>query len=66
MNDDPVQRYLDHALPDGAPPHSGALLAMRGRIKVGAWLSFDARQEFRGHAFTWQARAGVDVGGRCT
>jgi len=46
-------------MPNGAPLHSGAVLAMRGRIKVGTWLSFDARQEFRGHAFTWRARAGV-------
>jgi hypothetical protein len=56
---EPVQRYLDHAMPHGAPLKSGALLAMEGRIKVGLWLAFDARQEFRGHAFTWQARAGV-------
>jgi hypothetical protein len=56
---EPVQRYLSHAMPDGAPPKSGALLAMEGRIKVGTWLAFDARQEFRGHAFTWRARAGL-------
>jgi hypothetical protein len=56
---EPVQRYLDHAMPDGAPPKSGALLAMEGRIKVGPWLAFDARQEFHGHAFTWRARAGL-------
>src|SRR6266480_7021178 len=46
-------------MPDGAPLKSGALLAMEGRIKVGPWLSFDARQEFHGHDFTWRARAGV-------
>jgi hypothetical protein len=57
--DEPVRRYLTHALADGAPLHSGALLAMTGRIKVGPWLSFTAQQEFRGHAFTWRARAGV-------
>jgi hypothetical protein len=56
---EPVQRYLDHAMPHGAPRHSGALLAMEGRIKVGPWLAFDARQEFHGHAFTWRARAGL-------
>lgn len=32
---------------------------MEGRIRVGTWLSFAARQEFHGHAFTWSARAGV-------
>jgi hypothetical protein len=56
---DPVQRYLSHAMPDGAPRHSGALLAMKGRIKVGRWLAFDARQEFHDHDFTWRARAGL-------
>jgi hypothetical protein len=59
VTDEPVHRYLDHAIAEGAPLHSGALLAMEGRIRVGPWLSFDARQEFNGHAFTWSARAGV-------
>jgi hypothetical protein len=57
--DEPVRRYLTHALADGAPLHSGARLAMTGRIKVGPWLSFTAQQEFTGHAFSWRARAGV-------
>jgi hypothetical protein len=57
--DEPVQRYLSHAIAAGAPLKCGALLAMQGRIRVGAWLSFDARQEFHGHAFTWSARAGL-------
>lgn len=59
MIPEPVQRYLSHAMPDGAPLKSGALLAMEGRIRVGPWLSFDARQEFHGRDFTWRARAGV-------
>jgi hypothetical protein len=33
--DAPIQRYLAHAIADGAPLSSGALLAMQGRIKVG-------------------------------
>jgi hypothetical protein len=57
--DEPVQRYLAHAIADGAPLKSGVLLAMRGRIRVGPWLAFDARQRFQGHAFTWSARAGL-------
>jgi hypothetical protein len=56
---EPVRRYLNHAVANGAPLRSGALLAMEGRIKVGRWLAFDARQEFHGHAFTWTARAGL-------
>ena len=59
MIDEPVGRYLTHTIADGAPLQSGALLAMEGRIRVGPWLSFDARQEFHGHAFTWSARAGL-------
>jgi hypothetical protein len=59
VTEEPVRRYLDHAIANGAPLFSGALLTMEGRIKVGPWLSFDARQEFRGHAFTWTARAGL-------
>jgi hypothetical protein len=57
--EEPVRRYLTHAIADGAPLHSGARLAMAGRIKVGRWLSFTAQQEFSGHAFTWRARAGA-------
>ena len=30
---------------------------MRGRIRVGPWLAFDAVQEFAGHEFTWRAEA---------
>lgn len=32
---------------------------MRGRIRVGTWLCFDAAQTFHGHAFVWDARAGI-------
>ena len=56
--DEPVQRYFAHAIAAGAPLHAGVRLTMVGRIKVGAWLSFTAEQEFAGHEFTWRARAG--------
>jgi hypothetical protein len=55
--DEPVRRYLDHALPGGTEVPPGVRLSMRGRIKTGAWLPFTAIQEADGHSFTWRARA---------
>ncbi len=57
--DEPVRRYLTHAISDGAIVPAGVRLTMAGRINVGRWLSFAAEQEFRGHAFLWSARAGL-------
>jgi hypothetical protein len=59
--EEPVQRYLNHALAPGTVVADGRRLSMAGRIKVGAWLAFDAEQEMSGdgHAFTWTARAGL-------
>jgi hypothetical protein len=57
--DEPVRRYLLHAIGDGATVPPGIRLTMVGRIKVGRWLSFEAAQEFRDPAFVWRARAGV-------
>lgn len=59
--DEPVQRYLCHALAPGTLVARGMQLAMVGRIRVGRWLAFDAVQEMVrvGHAFTWTARAGL-------
>jgi hypothetical protein len=59
--DEPVQRYLNHALTTGAVIADGRRLGMAGHIKVGCWLGFDAEQEMsrHGHAFTWSARAGL-------
>jgi hypothetical protein len=56
--DEPVRRYLTHALREGARVPAGVRLTMTGRIRVGRWLSFTAQQEFHGHAFAWRARAG--------
>jgi hypothetical protein len=57
--DEPVHRYLAHALHGGAERASGVRLAMRGRIKVGAWLPFTASQECDGRSFVWRARVGL-------
>jgi hypothetical protein len=57
--DEPVRRYFAHAIRDGAELTAGVRLAMSGRIKVGIWLPFTARQECDGRSFTWRARVGL-------
>lgn len=57
--DEPVRRFLGHAIRDGAELNTGVKLTMRGRIKVGLWLPFSAQQECDGHSFTWRARVGL-------
>lgn len=57
--DEPVQRYLRHALAPGTRVSRGARLEMRGRIKVGAWLRFRSVWEGDGRSFSWRARAGL-------
>jgi hypothetical protein len=57
--DEPVRRYLAHALCEGAPLADGARFAMKGRIKVGLWLPFTAGQEGDGRSFAWRARVGA-------
>jgi hypothetical protein len=60
--EEPVRRYLAHAIDDGALLPSAVRLRMSGRIKVGRWLAFSAEQDVSGHDFEWTARAGL---GRC-
>src|SRR5690349_24947666 len=54
--DEPVRRYLTHAVRDGAPLPVGLRVTMRGRIKLGTWLPFTAEQNSYADAFTWRAR----------
>ena len=56
--DEPVRRYLAHAIAGTADPGRRVRLQLRGRIKVGAWLRFDSVWEGDGHSFSWRARAG--------
>jgi hypothetical protein len=56
--DEPVRRYLEHALAAGATPGAGSRLTMSGRIKAGAWLPFTAIEELDGRSFSWRARVG--------
>jgi hypothetical protein len=57
--DEPVRRYFAHALGEGAATGHPMRLTMRGRIKVGAWLPFTARQESSAEAFEWRARVAI-------
>jgi hypothetical protein len=56
--DEPVRRYLTHAVREGASLEPGVHVTMAGRIKVGAWLRFRAEQDCDGRSFAWRARAG--------
>lgn len=56
---EPVRRYLSHAIREGAELGAGVTLTMTGRIKVGLWLPFSARQECDGRSFAWRARVGL-------
>ena len=56
--DEPIRRYLTHAVAPGAVLTERVWLTMHGHIKVGHWMEFDAEQYFDGHEFEWRARAG--------
>lgn len=60
--DEPVRRYLTHALLPGASVSPRVRLWMSGRIKVRRWLAFRAVWEGDGRSLTWKAVAGP--GGR--
>lgn len=57
--DEPVRRFFAHALQPGVRLGPGVRLTMAGRIKVGAWLDFDAGWEGDGRSLEWRARAGL-------
>ena len=56
--DEPVRRYLIHALADGAPLYRRARVRLWGAIKVGAWLRFDSVWEGDARSFSWRATCG--------
>jgi hypothetical protein len=57
--DEPVRRYLQHALAEPAGAPDAMRLDMSGRIRVGGWLAFAATQELSADGFVWDARAGL-------
>ena len=54
--DETVRSYLGQAILPGAELTRSWLLRMKGSIKVGLRLPFEARQELDGESFTWRAR----------
>lgn len=54
--DDPVRRYLTRALAPGMTVPDAWSLRMKGSIKVGLRLPFEAGQELDGRSFRWRAR----------
>lgn len=59
----PVQRWLCRAIAPGTVLRTHASIVMRGRIKVGHWAPFVARQElFPPSGFVWRAAALVPLG----
>ena len=54
--DEPVRRYFTHTIADGTPLEPRMILRMTGRIKLGLWVPFTARQECDGSSFVWRAR----------
>jgi hypothetical protein len=60
----PVRRYLRASIAAGTPLATCARLRMRGRIKVGWWLPFTARQIVNPHeGLVWAARAAGVIAG---
>jgi hypothetical protein len=61
---EPVQRYLTAAIGPGSALTTAVELKMHGRIKVGRWLPFRARQVLSPHeGFVWAARAAGIIAG---
>jgi hypothetical protein len=61
---EPVRRHLTRAIAPGTPLAVSARLRMRGRIKVGRWLPFRAREVLSPqHGFVWAARAAGVIAG---
>src|SRR5215212_2642083 len=56
--DEPVRRYLTHAIAEGALLGPAAELRMSGWIKVGAWLPFAATERCSARSFEWRAGVG--------
>jgi hypothetical protein len=57
--DEPVRRYLTHAIPPGAPLARPVQLQMEGRIRVRRWRRFSATESCDGRSYRWDARLRV-------
>jgi hypothetical protein len=53
---EPARRYVEHAIAPGTPLASAVRLRMRGEIKLGRWLPFNAEQVIHAdRGFIWTA-----------
>jgi hypothetical protein len=61
---DPVRRHLRRAIAPGTPLATAARLRMRGQIKLGRWLPFQAEELLAPHhGFHWAASAAGMISG---
>jgi uncharacterized protein DUF6544 len=56
---EPVRRYLTHAIRPGGARAPATRLTMRGRIRAGLWLPFEATEDLDGRSFDWRARVRI-------
>jgi hypothetical protein len=56
--DEPVARYLTHAIAEGATVGTATRLTMTGQTRVGMWLPFRATERCGARSFEWRARVG--------
>lgn len=56
---EPARRWLIHSLAPGTPLRHAVELTGHGRIRLGAWRRYDARQILSEHGFIWGATARV-------
>lgn len=54
--DEPVQRYLRHAVKEGTLLFKAWAVEMKGTIRAGVKLPFSARQVLDGREFIWKAK----------
>jgi hypothetical protein len=57
---EPARRYLRHSIADGAPPARSVELDLTGRIRLGRWWHYDARQRLNAFdGYRWEETASV-------
>jgi hypothetical protein len=54
--DEPVRRYLTHAIREGAPLARPIQMKMNGRIRLRRWRRFTAQENGDGRSYRWDAR----------
>jgi hypothetical protein len=54
--DEPVRRYLTHAIAPGTPLGRPVRMEMDGRIRVRRWRRFTATESCDGRSYRWDAR----------